>query len=587
MAVGADPGKAQQEPAQSKNENNQAHSPDASANASSAGWVDTQDLSNEFPFTRLLIILSALAFTLFVSFIDQNSVSTALPAIAKDLDAFASISWVGTSFLIANTSFQLVNGRLSDIFGRKECLIICMALLAIGDLLCGFAKNPIQLYIFRGIAGIGAGGINSLVMIIFADLTTLRQRGKYQGLLETNIALGNGVGPLIGGAFSESSATWRWTFWFVVPVTCVAAAAILAAVPKSKVGGSMKDKILKTDFWGMMLSLGSVIFLLIPVSGGGGTYEWNSAIVISFFCIGGILAIAFVFVEFKIARIPVMPFHLFEKLSAKILFMNNFVTGIVYYTDLYYLPLYYQVILGQSPLMSGVLILPLILAFSASSTLAGFIVSGLGRCNPVIRTGYLLWTAGAGGRIAFGASTSIGVLVVCQIIEGFGIGFSFQPAMIALLSNTRKEDRAVVTGLRNFLRTIGGAIGLAVCATVLNNVLIANIPSHLAVDDAPMQLSSLLDTLAPPDRAAVVAAYMKGLRIVFCLGCPLMGICLLSSAFIVDIPLATAYEKNKAQGANGGSGIVEETGKEMGDMTKEPAGVESAVVGQRPIEEVK
>ncbi|KAK2810804.1 hypothetical protein FQN50_002627 [Emmonsiellopsis sp. PD_5] len=582
MAAGTDPEKAQQEPAQSKNGNNQAQSLDASANASSTGWVDTQDLSNEFPFTRLLIILSALAFTLFVSFIDQTSVSTALPAIAKDLDAFASISWVGTSFLIANTSFQLVNGRLSDIFGRKECLIICMALLAVGDLLCGFAKSPIQLYVFRGIAGIGAGGINSLVMIIFADLTTLRQRGKYQGLLETNIALGNGVGPLIGGAFSQSSATWRWTFWFVVPVTCVAAVAILVAVPKSKVEGSMKDKILKTDFWGMMLSLGS-----IPVSGGGGTYEWNSAIVISFFCIGGILAIAFVFIEFRIARIPVMPFHLFEKLSAKILFMNNFVTGIVYYTDLYYLPLYYQVILGQSPLMSGVLILPLILAFSASSTLAGFIVSGLGRCNPVVRTGYLLWTAGAGGRIAFGGSTSIGVLVVCQIIEGFGIGFSFQPAMIALLSNTRKEDRAVVTGLRNFLRTIGGAIGLAVCATVLNNVLIANIPSHLAVDDAPMQLSSLLDTLAPPDRAAVVAAYMKGLRIVFCLGCPLMGVCLLSSAFIVDIPLATAYEKNNGQGTNGGSGIVEEAGKEMGDMMKDPAVLEPAAIYRGPVEEVK
>lgn len=85
--------------------------------------VDTQDYANQYSFSRLIVILSALAFTLFVSFIDQNSVSTALPAIAKSLDAYDSISWVGTSFLVANTSFQLINGRLSDIFGRKNCLL--------------------------------------------------------------------------------------------------------------------------------------------------------------------------------------------------------------------------------------------------------------------------------------------------------------------------------------------------------------------------------------------------------------------------------------------------------------------------------
>jgi hypothetical protein len=93
------------------------------ATSSTPSWVDTQDHSNEFSFPRLLVILSALAFTLFVSFLDQTSVTTALPSIAKSLNAFESISWVGTSFLVANTSFQLINGRLSDIFGRRNCLL--------------------------------------------------------------------------------------------------------------------------------------------------------------------------------------------------------------------------------------------------------------------------------------------------------------------------------------------------------------------------------------------------------------------------------------------------------------------------------
>ncbi|EKG13354.1 Tetracycline resistance protein TetB/drug resistance transporter [Macrophomina phaseolina MS6] len=226
--------------------------------------IDNQNFEGQFKFSRLIVILSALAFTLFVSFVDQTSVSTALPAIAKDLNAFESISWVGTSFLIANTSFQLINGRLSDIFGRRACLLICMVILAVGDLLCGFAKSAVTLYIFRGIAGIGAGGINSLVMIIFSDLTTLKQRGKYQGLMEVNIALGNGIGPLIGGAFSQSDAGWRWTFWFVVPVTCVAGIAVFLATPKSAVSqGRIIDKAKMIDYPGMLLSLAGVIFLLV------------------------------------------------------------------------------------------------------------------------------------------------------------------------------------------------------------------------------------------------------------------------------------------------------------------------------------
>lgn len=95
----------------------------AAPTTSSDELVDTQDQSHKFTFARLLVILSALAFTLFVSFVDQTSVSTALPEIAKSLNAFESISWAGTSFLVANTAFQLINGRMSDIFGRRNCLM--------------------------------------------------------------------------------------------------------------------------------------------------------------------------------------------------------------------------------------------------------------------------------------------------------------------------------------------------------------------------------------------------------------------------------------------------------------------------------
>jgi Na+/melibiose symporter-like transporter len=130
---------------------------------------------------RLLLAFPVLATCLFVSFIDQTSVSTAIPAISEELNTGSATSWIGASFLISSTAFQLINGRLSDIFGRKNCLLVCIALIGVGDLLCGFAKTKEQLFAFRAIAGIGGGGINSIVMIIVSDITTLENRGKYQG----------------------------------------------------------------------------------------------------------------------------------------------------------------------------------------------------------------------------------------------------------------------------------------------------------------------------------------------------------------------------------------------------------------------
>lgn len=136
---------------------------------------------NTMSSKRLMIAIPALSVCLFVSFVDQTSVSTATPAIADDLNTGTATSWIGTSFLIASTAFQLINGRLSDIFGRKNMLLICLFLMALGDLGCGFAQTAAQLFALRSIAGIGGGGINSLVMIIVSDITTLQNRGKYQG----------------------------------------------------------------------------------------------------------------------------------------------------------------------------------------------------------------------------------------------------------------------------------------------------------------------------------------------------------------------------------------------------------------------
>jgi MFS family permease len=134
--------------------------------------------TNILPKAKLLVVFAGLAFALLVAFIDQNSIGIALPTIGADLHAATTISWAGTSSLIANTVFQVLYGRLSDILGRKAVFLSSVGLLALGDLLCGFARTGPQLYAFRGIACVGTGGITALAMMIVSDIVTLENRGK-------------------------------------------------------------------------------------------------------------------------------------------------------------------------------------------------------------------------------------------------------------------------------------------------------------------------------------------------------------------------------------------------------------------------
>lgn len=134
--------------------------------------------SNILSRPKLLVVFSGLAFALFVSFVDQNSIGVALPTIGEDLDAATTIAWAGTSSLIANAVFQVLYGRLSDILGRKVVFLTAVGLLTLGDLLCGFARTGSQLYVYRGISGVGNGGITALSMMIVSDIVTLENRGK-------------------------------------------------------------------------------------------------------------------------------------------------------------------------------------------------------------------------------------------------------------------------------------------------------------------------------------------------------------------------------------------------------------------------
>lgn len=268
-----------------------------------------EDQTNLLPFSQLIVVFAAICLSLFVSYIDQSALGNMLPTIGKDLNAETTISWAATATMIANTTFQVLYGRLSDIFGRKYIFLSALLLLFLSDLLCGFAKTAAQFYVFRGFSGIASGGINALSMILISDIVTLRQRGKYQGFLATTIGAANTVGPFIAAALIDN-ANWRVLFYIVGPCALVSLAVSWFIIPLKFTPGGYRAKIKKVDGWGILLSSIAVIFVLIPVNSGGVEWAWNSAFVISFFVIGGLAAISFVLIEIKVAKLPMMPSEL-------------------------------------------------------------------------------------------------------------------------------------------------------------------------------------------------------------------------------------------------------------------------------------
>ncbi|KAL2821146.1 major facilitator superfamily-domain-containing protein [Aspergillus granulosus] len=544
-------------------------------NRQAAAEKALHDQTNILPRGRLLIVFAGLAISLFISFVDQNGISVTLPTIAEDLNGKNTISWAGTSSLIANTMFSVLYGRLSDIFGRKIVYLSALALLCIADLLCGLSQNAAMFYVFRGLAGVAGGGISSLAMIIVSDVVTLQQRGKYQGILGASLGVANVVGPFIAAAFILH-ATWRGFFWMLAPLAACSIVVGYFLIPDNGRKDSFRANLKRIDYFGIIASSIGIIFLLIPISGGGSYFEWESPMVISMLVIGGLSLIAFFFIEWKVAVLPMLPMEFFKNKVIVALFLQSVLLGAVYQAYLYYLPLYYQNARGWSPIVSAALTAPMVACQSISSVLSGQYISRLKRYGEVIWFGFGFWTLGAGLTLLFNTTTHPAVIAVIVAISGIGIGCTFQPTLVAFQAHCTKRQRAVVISDRNFFRCLGGACGLAVSGAVLQATLRSHLPTGYAyLSDSTYTMPSR-ESVSPDLWAGIVNAYTQASRAVFILQVPLIGVCFLACFLIRDHGLERPKDPDE---------IAEEEEQEQvgrGNEEKELSGDASETTSQIP-----
>uniref|UniRef100_A0A8H7TI47 Major facilitator superfamily (MFS) profile domain-containing protein n=1 Tax=Bionectria ochroleuca TaxID=29856 RepID=A0A8H7TI47_BIOOC len=492
--------------------------------------------------SKIITIFLACATVDLVALMDQTTLAASLTIVGNALQAGQQLSWLANGYFITSTVGQLLYGRLSDIWSRKVILMIGLAIFGIGSLASSLAQTATQLIIFRCLTGFGGGGLMTVAQMIVSDVVPLRERGKYQGILGAVTALANGIGPVIGGALSSREGdSWRWIFRLNLPLTALSAVCALFFMPLKRVSAEWRVKLQAIDFTGILLALAGTTSLMLGLTWGGGEYPWNSAAVLASLLAGLAVCVAFVLWQWKGASYPLMPVDIFRSRMTAGACITMFINGWNFVVQIYYIPTFYQLVYSYGATKAGVMLLPITLVQTASSTLSGLIVHWVGRYRECILFGWACWSVGLALMSTLDETSGLGKQIGYSLLIGIGVGNTLQPALIAIQAGVPRKDMAVVTSFRNFVRNLGATFGLAICGTILNNV-VRDLVDSLDLEAEPRNdllrnpqqyLSTLSDVDAEHIGAALAPAYRRSFKIIFQLGAGLAAFAFFVAVFLM------------------------------------------------------
>lgn len=455
-------------------------------------------------------------------------------------------SWMASSYLLANASCIPLWGKVSDIWGRKPIILLANLVFLVGSLICALAINLPMILAGRAIQGIGGGGIIVLAQIAVADLFSVRyvcsvclrlvangfrERPAYYALFGATWAIAGSLGPIVGGAFT-TSVTWRWCFYvncmllrsllgiyllmMAVPIGGVSFAILLFFFKVESTKTPLLAGLRSIDWFGTMFIIGGTLMFLFGLEFGGVNYPWASATVICLIIFGVVAWVLGMLNEWKLAKYPVIPLRLFQNTHNILVLLINFFHGCVFIAGSYYLPLYFQTVLLASPILSGVYVLPMVVALALSSVAAGIVVKKTGHYRELIVGGLFLMTLGFGLLIDLKPYASWPRIIVYQIIAGVGVGPLFQAPLVALQANIHTGDNATATATFGFIRQLSAAISVVLGTVIYQNVLGQRVQTIAALlgPETTAQITnsfsgsqkSLIKSLPADQRRAVLGA---------------------------------------------------------------------------------
>jgi EmrB/QacA subfamily drug resistance transporter len=511
------------------------------------------------------LIFGALMAGMFMSSLDQSIVGTAMPTIVGELNGVEHQGWVVTAYILAIAIVMPLYGKFGDLWGRRWPFLVAIGLFTVASAGAGFAQSFGELVFWRGVQGLGGGGLMILSQAIIADIVPAKDRGKYMGPMGALFGISAVIGPLLGGLFTQH-ADWRWCFWINIPIGLT---AFLVAWFTLKLPSHRSGK--KIDVAG-------IFFLVVATSGlvlttswdswtGNRGYDWSDPGLLAL-VIGTLVSIAaFIMVELRASE-PLLPLRLFRNPTFTIATAIGLILGMGMFAALAFLPTFLQMSTGAGVTESGFLLLPMMVGVMITAIGSGVAITKTGRYKMFPVVGLAITTGGIAWLTQITGDMSMVLFGAMIFVLGAGMGLVMQTIVLAVQNSVDPHEIGTATSTNNFFREIGAAVGTALFSTMFTTKLadnlaevFAGVPGGTGAGDASSLTPAAVQALPEPLKSGVIDAFTNALAPSFWYLVPVVAVGFVLALFLREVKLsdvAGMVARGEALAADG-SGVASET----------------------------
>lgn len=496
------------------------------------------------PSSKRVSVTAGVLVGMFLAALEATVVATAIPTIVATFGGLEIYSWVISAYLLTSTVTVPVWGRVSDLYGRRPLYLLSVFIFLAGSILSGMAGSMTELIVARAIQGLGAGGLLPLGMTIIGELYTPVERARMQGYFSGVWGFASVVGPVVGG-FLTDHLSWRWVFYINIPFGLLAGLIIATQLQETRRTATGR----RLDLMGVFLFTLSMSLLIILLVSSERAFDVRSPRFLALLA-GTMFALAWFLWSERRSPEPLIPVTLFRN---KVFFgatLNAFLAGMAMFGLLSFIPLFVQGVLGTGATEAGSVLTPLLLAWVLFSTIGGRLLLRF-TFRQVMLAGMIVLLTGFVLLDLMDASTTRATVLLNVSVLGAGMGLATITSMVAVQDSVERPMLGIATSTSQFFRSIGGAIGVALMGTALNQEMNREILriqdtvgtgltalEKLASNPDAFLQPSIRETLTPESVRAFQLVLGSGLHSVFVVGTVIGLIALVSVALMPSTRLA-------------------------------------------------